>query len=106
LLEYACTFLPAQQEAIVEAVSKAAVKIPEEILKAMSLDPEMFAQDVTTAFDKSSSPPNLATTPILTRFVPLDEIEKALLRQVNSVNVHALATKAAEDALDKLRGRV
>src|SRR5262249_27215191 len=30
LLEYACTFLPAQQEAVVEAVSKAAVRIPDE----------------------------------------------------------------------------
>jgi hypothetical protein len=38
LLEYACTFLPAQQNAIVEAVSKSDIQLPDEFIKAMELD--------------------------------------------------------------------
>src|SRR5262249_2980341 len=38
LLEYACTFLPAQQQAVVEAVSKSAITLPEELAKVMGID--------------------------------------------------------------------
>jgi hypothetical protein len=108
LLEYACTFLPAQQEAIVEAVSKSEVKLPEEILKALGQDPETFKTLVTQALELAQQKPltTHGSPPTLTRFTPLDEIEKAMLRKLNSLDVHSLADKAARDALDRLRGRV
>jgi hypothetical protein len=46
LLEYACTFLPAQQNAVAEAVSKSQVQIPDEFLKAMEFNPDFFAGQV------------------------------------------------------------
>jgi hypothetical protein len=42
----------------------------------------------------------------LTRFVPIEEIEKALLRHVNSIDLTALANQSAQQALDKARGRI
>ena len=38
LLEYACVFLPANQDALVEAVSKGAVDIPSDLLDALGLN--------------------------------------------------------------------
>jgi hypothetical protein len=216
LLEYACTFLPAQQNAIVEAVSKSTIQLPEEFIQALELDPFVFqskgavAYEETPKADKDSAwdgaaaterlrhwagvqsssdldretrkkysrgfayvagdgsrlddyklphhdihggklvvvyrgvvaamaavngarggvsfdspdekpkvyrhlakhyqqfgeePPD-AKTFSLTRFLPLEEIEKALLRHVNSFDLTALANQSAQQALDKARGRI
>ncbi len=88
LLEYACTFLPAQQNAVVEAVSKSAVEVPEEFLKLLGLDPAALER------------------PHPMRFTPLEEIEKALLRRIESLDFVTLADRAACDVLDRARGRV
>src|SRR5262249_6579628 len=99
LLEYACTFLPAQQEAVVEAVSKCQVKLPEEIAKLMGLAPEVLQAPVTAAANNQS--------PLtLTRFTPLEEIEKALERRLDNLDIAALAEKSARDRIDRLKGRV
>jgi hypothetical protein len=98
LLEYACTFLPAQQNALVEAVSKSMVQLPKEFLDALDLDPFLFQ-------NAGEKPPE-SKMPRLTRFVPLDEIEQALLRLVNSVDLTVLASQTAQQVLDRARGRV
>jgi hypothetical protein len=38
LLEYACVFLPANQEALVESVSKGALDLPPDLLRALGID--------------------------------------------------------------------
>jgi hypothetical protein len=98
LLEYACTFLPAQQNAIVEAVSKSTIELPQEFIKALDLDPLAFQS-------KGEEPPD-SKSQSLTRFIPLDEIEKALLRHVNALDLSALASQTAQQVLDRTRGRV
>src|SRR5438132_1700475 len=42
----------------------------------------------------------------LTRFTPLEEIEKALCRKIHDLNLATLADRATRNALDRLRGRV
>jgi hypothetical protein len=99
LLEYACTFLPAQQEAVVEAVSKCQVKLPDEIAKLMGLTPEILQAPAKTA----ANDPSPLT---LSRFTPLEEIEKALERRLDDLDIAALAEKSARDGIDRLKGRV
>jgi hypothetical protein len=98
LLEYACTFLPAQQNAIVEAVSKSTIELPLEFIQALDLDPFAFQS-------KGEKPPD-SNTQKLTRFIPLDEIEKALHRHVSSLDLSALARQTAQQVVDRARGRV
>jgi len=103
LLEYACTFLPAQQNAMVEAVSKSSIQLPEEFIQALELDPLLFQSHGGDEATRRADAPTLAG---IARFTPLDEIEKALLRHVNSIDLHALAKQTAQQVLDKARGRV
>jgi hypothetical protein len=84
LLEYACVTLPANQDALVAAVSKGAVELPAELCRAVGLP---------------AVPPAIP-------FTALDEVERAVRRQVERVDVEALARRALEDALDRARGRV
>jgi hypothetical protein len=87
LLEYACVFLPANQDALVEAVSKGAM--PNDFLAACGMT-------------------NTYTPPIPTPlgFTPWEEVEKAVARQVAGVDFDALAKTAIRDAYDRARGRV
>jgi hypothetical protein len=89
LLEYACVSLPANQEALVESVSKGAVEITPEIAGALGLP----------------FPPSAPVTGTVS-FTPLAEIERAVAAALEDVDVVALAEKAARDAWDKARGRV
>jgi hypothetical protein len=123
LLEYACTFLPAQQNAIVEAVSKSAIELPEEFIKAMDLDafgmsartfaagrkgPVAYGDTPPADKDTASDAVVKGTGPLqnVTRFVPLDEIEKALLKHIYNLDLPALANRIAQQVVDKARGRV
>jgi hypothetical protein len=90
LLEYACCFLPVQQQAVVEAVSKSAVPaIPPLMLTALGLDSALF-QPAAKAL----------------AFTPLEEVEKAIQRQLAAINFDGLARRAVQETLDRLRGRV
>lgn len=100
LLEYACTFLPAQQNAMVEAVSKSTIQVPEEFINAMGLDPLIFQNP-----QSGTAPPDIKKLRV-TRFVPLEEIEKALHRHVNAFDLSALAKQTAQQVLDRARGRI
>lgn len=91
LLEYACTFLPAQQNAVVEAVSKSDLTIPEDFLKVMGLDLPALAP--------------AEPGPVIP-FTRLAELEKSLGRAVERFDPIALAERAVQDRLDRLRGRV
>jgi hypothetical protein len=102
LLEYACTFLPAQQNAVVEAVSKSLVALSDDLLKAMGFDLDTFKGLVAASHEL----PPADLPPKVSRFTPLEEAEKALLRQIGNVDVTKLAEQAAQDALDRIRGRV
>jgi hypothetical protein len=91
LLEYACTFLPAQQNAVVEAVSKSQVAIPPELLRVMGLDETLFRPEESTA---------------VIPFTPLEEIEKAVCRRIEALDFDAVACRVLQNHLDRVRGRV
>src|SRR5262245_7562164 len=73
LLEYACVYLPAQQHAVVEAVSKG-LRLPEDFRAAMGLQ--------------------LGVAPVVP-FTPLSEVEKALERAVRALDLPGLVARAA-----------
>lgn len=80
LLEYACVYLPAQPNAVVEAVSKG---LPVEFRRALKL-------------------PDTPPLPFLT----LGEIEKHIGRRLERIDFDAMAEHAVNDAVDRARGRV
>lgn len=86
LLEYACVFLPAQQHAVVESVSKGLpLTNPFRALLA-----ELFQLDAGALTPRRP----LCCT-------PLEEIEKALRCRIDQLVRHSL-----QESLDRLRGRV
>lgn len=93
LLEYACVFLPAQQNAVVESVSKGLV---------LSSDVRALLGEVF-----SLGPGDLVprTEPVIP-FTPLEEVERALQRQVAAIDVAGLVQRSVQEGLDRLRGRV
>ena len=86
LLEYACVFLPANQDALVEAVSKGAM--PTDFLAACG-----FAD---------SHQPSLTSLP----FTPWEEIEKAIEREIAAIDFAALTRSIIQESYDRARGRV
>jgi hypothetical protein len=85
LLEYACTFLPTNQEALVESVSKSRIAVPADWLElaGVEIDP-------------------LPVVP----FTALSEIESAIQRRLAGIDPRQLASKAVQEACDKARGRI
>jgi hypothetical protein len=88
LLEYACVFLPANQNALVEAVSKGAVELPEELRTALGLDAHLLRRE---AGGERCLP-----------FTPLDEVYRAVERRLEQIDLAALV----QSYIDKARGRV
>lgn len=88
LLEYACTFLPTNQDALVEAVSKSQVALPPDWRALAGLD----------AAPVAASPPMA--------FTPLTEIEVAIRRSLARIDPTVLVQKTVRDAYDRVRGRV
>jgi hypothetical protein len=82
LLEYACTFLPAQQNAVVETVSKSLLTVPDEFLALLGVE-------------RGSMP-----------FTPFDEVERAIERAIDSWDVEGLARRRVIEHFDRARGRV
>jgi hypothetical protein len=93
LLEYACTFLPAQQNAVVEAVSKGAVPLPEEFMKAMGLDPAIFQPS-----------PTVCQAPI--PFTPLGEVEKAIAQRLKCLADPFFIKTRVREHIDLACGRI
>jgi len=115
LLEYACVVLPAQQNAVVESVSKGAGSteetkttseirqwktdcrsielplLPEEFRKALGLHPRSPASEMNRLDHRSSMP-----------FTSLSEIEKGIIEHIRKIDVQELI----QARLDLLRGRI
>lgn len=91
LLEYACVYLPCNQLAVVEAVSKGLV-IPEAVRKSLGIDLQ--------------SPPPEPTPPLVVPHLSAGEIEKHVLRRVAEADFDALVKNAWESGYDRARGRV
>jgi hypothetical protein len=89
LIEYAVTFLPMNQSALVEAVSKSAVK--PEILQALGIEPP---------------PPacGLATESVVP-FTPEAELHRAIERRIAAFDFEAVANRAIAAGIDRARGR-
>ena len=92
LLEYACVFLPANQDALVEAVSKG-MDVPATLLAAMGVDADCGLRIADCGFKD-------------VRIVPLAEIEKALVGGMAGVDLAGLAEKVVREAWERVRGRV
>ena len=99
LLEYACCFLPCQQNAVVEAVSKS-LPVPDEFLQVLGIDPATIK-----AIGVASAPRAEPELPTIA-FTPLEEIELALHRTLARLDLVALVQQITECQLDRLRGRV
>jgi hypothetical protein len=94
LIEYACCFLPVNQDALVEAVSKGAVELSDDLARAMGLDAALFKA------------PRPIPSPSRLAFITLAEAEAALQRQVKAIDFDALTRKAIESAWDRAQGRI
>jgi hypothetical protein len=92
LLEYACVFLPANQSALVEAVSKGSVELPASLIADLRLQ----IADLST----------LPRQPEVVPMMPLAEIEKAIERRLRSLDYQAWVQQAINAALARARGRV
>jgi hypothetical protein len=101
LLEYACTFLPAQQNAVVEAVSKSRLSLPEEFVRAMGLDPQLFGRQ-----PPADGLPVPLGGPRVIAFTPLAEIERAIERRLAAWDLPARARQSVREQIDRARGRV
>lgn len=94
LLEYACCYLPCQQNAVVEAVSKA-LAVPDEFFKAMGLDPDLVRRKAADLDLPRDIP-----------FTTLEDIEDAFQRALERIDPVALTRNLLEARLDRLRGRI
>jgi hypothetical protein len=93
LLEYACVFLPAQQNAIVESVSKSLPPIPWAIREALGL-----SDDEARLVQPHESDP--------VAFTLISTIAQAAQKRIEQINPLELAERALGDRLDRVRGRV
>jgi hypothetical protein len=96
LLEYACVYLPCNQDSVVEAVSKG-LMIPDEFWQATGLDPATFAK---------AAPPPPGSPPPVVSFTALSEVEGAVQLACAGMDVQALVQKLLQEAYDRARGRV
>jgi hypothetical protein len=88
LLEYACVSLPANQDALVEAVAKGTLSLPEPLLRVLSV-PEPTAP---TALPRS--------------FTPHDQIERAVGCLLASADLESLVRRTIDDVVARLCGRI
>jgi hypothetical protein len=97
LLEYAVCYLPANQDALVEQVSKGAVNLSDEMLNALGIDPATTR--AVPAKDRSQPAP-------LVRFTALSEVERAIEVQLRGIDFAKLAEERVRQIYDARRGRV
>jgi len=100
LLEYACTFLPTNQDALVQAVSKSQVELPRDWYKLLQLPGYP-----TGEWPDIERPLPIQPTETIP-FTPLSEIEAAIKRSVAGINPQTLVQQAVQQAYDSARGRV
>ncbi len=91
LLEYACCFLPANQDALVESVSKGLIELSPDLGKALGLE----------GLDLRPVPPQRVVP-----FTPLAEVEVAVRQALAGVDLEETVRRAVEQAYERARGRV
>jgi hypothetical protein len=94
LLEYACVFLPANQDALVESVSKGSLVLSNDVLQALGLNQQIFGDGDGGTYER------------IIPFTSLEEIHKAVLDQIAAINFEALAEKTIKETWYKSVGRV
>jgi hypothetical protein len=94
LLEYACVFLPANQDALVESVAKGSLALTEDVLQALGLSKHVFGDGDGGAHE------------CIIPFTSVDEIHKAVLDQIAAIDFEALAEKTIKETFYKSFGRV
>jgi hypothetical protein len=94
LLEYACVFLPANQDALVDQVSKG-LSLQTDVLQALGI--KEFA---------ASPPPGQPPSAPVTPFTTLEEIEKAMAGMVALLDLENIIQKTVQDSFTKAQGRV
>jgi hypothetical protein len=96
LLEYAVVFLPAQQHALVEAVSKG-LPLPPDCCTALGL---------TLSAGAAPEPCRCNANPSPVGFTPLAEIERAVQRRIEQLQLDARIAAAVAESCARLLGRV
>jgi hypothetical protein len=99
LLEYACVFLPANQDALVEQVAKGAIDLTPAFLIALGLNDMCLNQ-----IEQARTPAVEAEKAV--SFTPLAEIERAVETALRGLDLEALTRQAVERACEQRRGRV
>jgi hypothetical protein len=89
LLEYACVFLPANHEALVESVSKGSVALSPDLARALGIEPILTA-------------PTGPATP----FTSLSEVRRAVEAAVGIVDFRGLTERVIKEVWDKAQGRI
>ena len=92
LLEYACVFLPANQEALVESVVKTGLNLGDDMLLALGLNRQLFGDG--GAHER------------VVAFTSLEEIDRAVGERIAGIDFDALTQKAIKETLYKSIGRV
>jgi hypothetical protein len=77
LLEYTATFLPVNQAALVEAASKGAIEVPEELLRAIGQDSHVIK-------------PERPAEPKIAAFRSLSEVHRAIERSLAAWDIGKL----------------
>ena len=110
LLEYACVYLPAQQNAVVEAVSKTLPSIPEAICKALGMvlpppEPEPLPEPDFPTETGLGLGQRLGLGEEAS-IITVDEIANRLQFHLDSIDLESFAGNLVQTRLDKWRGRV
>jgi hypothetical protein len=98
LVEYAVGTIPVNPETVVEIVSKAA-PMPKELCDALGWDEKIFK---VSPQEGERGEENNKDLPERIRFTPLNEIEKAINRAIESIDF----TQVVNDVIDRKRGKV
>jgi hypothetical protein len=101
LLEYACVFLPANQNALVEAVSKGSIDLPEEIARALGFSLPAHKEENPAPPNPDSAPPARVVS-----FTPLAEVERAVTLALAGFDPLATAERLTREAIERRQGRV
>jgi hypothetical protein len=101
LLEYACVYLPAQQNAVVEAVGKAFPETSAELLSALGITKAMDGVK-----EKAVALPHPVKGLPDIPFTTVDTIEEMLARHLEALDLPGRAERMLQARLDQWRGRV
>ncbi|MFL5245067.1 MAG: hypothetical protein ACJ8FY_23440 [Gemmataceae bacterium] len=117
LLEYACVYLPAQQNAVVEAVSKTLPALPEAVCKALGINSASIAAPTPEPQPQPAPEPEfrngenglelgLGLGQERGSFLSLDDIAALLRDHVDNLDLETFTQDLVQKHLDRWRGRV